>query len=400
MLSKAELNERYEECLREFTIRRDANEKKFSEGYLAKALHNLELAGVLDILSRNDDKKRAIEIPSTSQYFDWIIITSYYSMYLAATAALSKIGIKSTTHGSTIIALKYWYCFKKNLLERKYIQMIENANFGKEDIQKIEIAYAERGFPVISNNSAHRWTLDVPMIIPEINPQHLDIIPIQKKNHGWNTGFIIVKPNCSIQSYVPILSAWKRFEPQEVVVSTYQAISGAGKTFKTWPEMVDNCIPYISGEEEKSEKEPSKIWGKIKIDKFVLTDIPKISANCIRVPVSDGHMAAINVRFAKKVSKEKLIESLNNFKNPLDKLDLPSAPKRFLTYFGEDNRPQTRLDRDLGNGMGISVGRIRKDSVLDWKCVALSHNTIRGAAGGSILNAELLVKKGYIMPKM
>jgi len=270
----------------------------------------------------------------------------------------------------------------------------------KDFIRKIEEDYASRGLPVVSNNSAHRWTLDVPMIIPEINPQHLDIIPIQKKNHGWNTGFIIVKPNCSIQSYVPILSAWKRFEPQEVVVSTYQAISGAGKTFKTWPEIVDNCIPYISGEEEKSEKEPSKIWGKIKIDKFVLTNIPKISANCIRVPVSDGHMAAINVRFAKKVSKEKLIESLNNFKNPLDKLDLPSTPKQFLTYFEEDNRPQTRLDRDLENGMCISVGRIRKDTVLDWKCVALSHNTIRGAAGGSILNAELLFEEGYIIPKM
>ena len=266
----------------------------------------------------------------------------------------------------------------------------------KDFIRKIEEDYASRGLPVVSNNSAHRWTLDVPMIIPEINPQHLDIIPIQKKNHGWNTGFIIVKPNCSIQSYVPILSAWKRFEPQEVVVSTYQAISGAGKTFKSWPEMIDNVIPYIAGEEEKSEKEPSKIFGDIKKDEFILKNIPTISANCVRVPITDGHLAAINVKFAKNTSKEQLIKALKNFKNSLDKLNLPSASRPFLTYFKESDRPQTRLDRNLHNGMGISVGRIRKDSVLGWKCVALSHNTIRGAAGGSILNAELLVKKGYI----
>ena len=269
----------------------------------------------------------------------------------------------------------------------------------KDFIKKIEEAYAGKGLPVVSNNSAHRWTPDVPMIMPEINPHHLDIIPLQKKNHGWTTGFIITKPNCSIQSYVPLLHAWKDFEPKKVIVSTYQAISGAGKTFKTWPEMIDNVIPYIGGEEEKSEKEPAKIFGKIsqtKKGKFIPDKKLQISANCIRVPVSDGHLATINVQFSKQVSKEKLIEALRNFKNPLDILDLPSAPKLFLTYFKEPDRPQTRLDRDLYNGMGISVGRIREDSILGWKCVALSHNTIRGAAGGSVLNAELLVKKGYI----
>lgn len=269
----------------------------------------------------------------------------------------------------------------------------------KDFIKKIEESYAGAGLPVVSNNSAHRWTLDVPMIMPEINPHHLDIIPIQKKNRGWTTGFIVVKPNCSIQSYVPLLHVWKNFIPKKIIVSTYQAISGAGKTFDTWPEMVDNVIPYIGGEEEKSEQEPQKIFGKMnktKKGRFVLNNKIKISANCIRVPVLDGHLATINVQFGKKVSKEELIKSLKNFKNPLDILNLPSAPKPFLTYFEEENRPQTRLDRDLYNGMGISVGRIREDSILGFKCVALSHNTIRGAAGGSILTAELLVKEGYI----
>ncbi len=266
----------------------------------------------------------------------------------------------------------------------------------KDFIKKIEEAYAEKGLPVVSNNSAHRWTSDIPMLMPEINPEHINIIPIQRKNHGWTTGFIVVKPNCSIQSYVPLLHAWKNFNPREVIVSTYQAISGAGKTFETWPEMIDNVIPYIGGEEEKSEKEPSKIFADIKRGRFILKDIPAISASCIRVPVTDGHLATINIKFGKKVSEKKLIEALKNFKNPLASLNLPSAPEQFITYFEEPNRPQTRLDRNLQGGMGIGVGRIRKDSVLGWKCVALSHNTIRGAAGGSILNAELLVKKGYI----
>ena len=267
---------------------------------------------------------------------------------------------------------------------------------GKDFITKIEAFCASKGLGVVSNNSAHRWTEDIPMIIPEINGEHLDIIPIQRKNRNWTTGFIVVKPNCSIQSYVPLLHAWKNFNPQKVIVSTYQAISGAGKTFETWPEIIDNVIPFIGGEEEKSEKEPLKIFGGIRGNKFLLKDKLQISANCIRVPVSDGHMATINIKFGKKVSKAQLVKALKNFKNPLDKLNLPSAPRSFLTYFKESDRPQTKLDRDLYNGMGISVGRIREDSVLGWKCVALSHNTIRGAAGGSILNAELLVKKGYI----
>ncbi len=266
----------------------------------------------------------------------------------------------------------------------------------KDFIKKIEEAYAEMGLPVVSNNSAHRWTPDVPMIMPEINIQHLDIIRIQQKKRGWENGFIVTKPNCSIQSYVPLLHAWKSFNPQKVIVSTYQAISGAGKTFVNWPEMIDNVIPFIGGEEEKSENEPKKIFGNIRERKFVFKNTPQISANCIRVPVADGHMAAINVQFKKKVSKRDLVKALKNFKNPLESLDLPSAPKVFLNYFEEPDRPQTRLDRDLEGGMGISIGRIREDSVLGWKCVALSHNTIRGAAGGSILTAELLVKKGYI----
>ncbi|MFA6427854.1 MAG: aspartate-semialdehyde dehydrogenase [Candidatus Magasanikbacteria bacterium] len=266
----------------------------------------------------------------------------------------------------------------------------------KEFIQRIEETYALAGIPVVSNNSAHRWTEDIPMIMPEINPHHLDMIDIQRKKRGWKNGFIVTKPNCSIQCYVPLVHAWKQFEPTSIVVSTYQAISGAGKTFETWPEMVDNVIPLIGGEEEKSEQEPSKIWAEIRDNSFALSLTPIISANCIRVPVSDGHMAAINIQFEKDVEKQELINAIHNFQNPLDELDLPSAPRPFLTYFEEENRPQTRLDRNLHNGMGISIGRIRKDSVLSWKCVSLSHNTIRGAAGGSILNAELLYKMGYI----
>lgn len=286
-----------------------------------------------------------------------------------------------------------------NTISKKCSFVFSAIDAPKDFIQKIEENYAKAGLPVVSNNSAHRWTTDVPMIMPEINGEHLGIIPIQKKNRGWTSGFIVVKPNCSIQSYVPLIHAWKGFKPQKVVVSTYQAISGAGKTFDSWPEMIDNVIPYIGGEEGKSEQEPKKIFSSInKKGKggFILKNVPEISANCIRVPVADGHMAAINIKFSRKVSREKLIKALEKFKNPLDVLKLPSAPKTFLTYFKEDNRPQTKLDRDLYSGMGVSIGRIREDSVLGFKCVALSHNTVRGAAGGSILTAELLVKKGYI----
>ncbi len=296
---------------------------------------------------------------------------------------INQLLVHSVEHDVNVIAKKARFVFSAIEAE-------------KEFIKKIEETYASIGMPVVSNNSAHRWTDDVPMIMPEINPHHLTMIDVQRKKRGWKNGFIITKPNCSIQCYVPLLHAWRKFEPQNVIVSTYQAISGAGKTFETWPEMIDNVIPYIDGEEEKSEKEPSKIWAEIKNGRFELVDIPKISANCIRVPVSDGHMAAINIQFKKKTNKNELIKAIRNFKNPLEELQLPSAPKPFITYFEEDNRPQTRLDRDLHNGMGISVGRIRKDSVLSWKCVALSHNTLRGAAGGSVLNAELLLKMGYI----
>lgn len=288
-------------------------------------------------------------------------------------------------------------------IEKDIEKIAENAKLvfsafdaDKDFIKNIEETYAAAGLAVVSNNSAHRWTDDVPMVMPEINPGHLEMIDVQRNNRGWDSGCIIVKPNCSIQSYVPLLTAWQEFEPHNVIVSTYQAISGAGKTFDTWPEMLDNVIPFIGGEEEKSENEPSKIWAKVKNGEFKLQEIPEISANCFRVPVLDGHMAAINLGFKKDVSKEKLISAIKNFENPLRELGLPSAPEPFLTYFEDENRPQTKLDRNLHGGMGISIGRLRNDPILGWKCAALSHNTLRGAAGGSVLSAELLVKKGYV----
>jgi len=266
----------------------------------------------------------------------------------------------------------------------------------KEKIKKIEENYAATGCAVVSNNSAHRWTPDVPMILPEINSQHTKLIEIQRKNRGWTKGCIVVKPNCSVQSYMPVLEALKHFGPEEVIVSTYQAISGAGKTFDTMPEIVDNIIPFIPGEEEKSEKEPLRIWGKIIKDQIELATEPAISATCIRVPVSDGHMASVSVKFRENPTLQECIQAIEEFRSPIDEMNLPSAPERFLTYFSENDRPQTSLDRNLFNGMGISVGRLRQDPVLDWKFVCLSHNTIRGAAGGAVLLAELLVKKGYV----
>ena len=263
-------------------------------------------------------------------------------------------------------------------------------------IREIEERYAAAGVAVVSNNSAHRWTDDVPMIMPELNADHLDIIDIQRKNRGWKKGLLVVKPNCSLQSYLPVIYALKKFGPEIVSVTTLQAISGAGKTFETWPEMVDNCIPFIGGEEEKTEKEPLKILGSIKGKKIVPDKKLNISATCIRVACSNGHMASVAVKFKKKPTKEQIIDAIKNFKNPLAGLDLPSAPKKFIKYFPEDNRPQTKLDRDYENGMGITCGRFREDSVLGWKFIALSHNTIRGAAGGAILIAELLYKKGYL----
>ncbi len=269
----------------------------------------------------------------------------------------------------------------------------------KDEIKKIEEEYAKTETPVVSNNSAHRWTPDVPMVVPEINPEHFDVIEAQKKRLGTKRGFIAVKPNCSIQSYAPVLTAWKEFEPYEVVATTYQAISGAGKTFKDWPEMVENVIPYIGGEEEKSEKEPLRIWGKVENGEIVPATSPVITCQCIRVPVLNGHTAAVFVKFRKKPTKEQLVEKLVNFKGLPQELGLPSAPKQFIQVMEEDNRPQVKLDVDYENGMGISVGRIREDSVYDWKFVGLSHNTVRGAAGGAVLCAETLKAKGYITKK-
>lgn len=266
----------------------------------------------------------------------------------------------------------------------------------KDEIRAIEEQYAKAETPVVSNNSAHRWTPDVPMIIPEINADHIEIIEAQKKRLGTKRGFIAVKPNCSIQSYTPALAAWSEFEPYEVVASTYQAISGAGKTFKDWPEMVGNVIPYIGGEEEKSEQEPLRIFGHIEGDKIVKADEPVITCQCIRIPVLNGHTATVFVKFRKKPTKEQLIEKLVNYSGEPQKLALPSAPKQFIRYMEEDNRPQVTLDVDYENGMGISIGRLREDTVYDYKFVGLSHNTVRGAAGGAVLCAELLKAKGYI----
>ena len=272
-------------------------------------------------------------------------------------------------------------------------------DMSKDEIKAIEEAYAKTETPVVSNNSAHRWTPDVPMVVPEINPQHMEVIEFQKKRLGTTRGFVAVKPNCSIQSYAPVLTAWKEFEPYEVVATTYQAISGAGKTFKDWPEMEHNIIPFISGEEEKSEKEPLRIWGEIKDGVIVPADDVKITCQCIRVPVLNGHTAAVFVKFKKQPTKQQLIDAINNFSGVPQELKLPSAPKQFIRYMEEDNRPQVSLDVDYENGMGVSVGRIREDSVYDWKFVGLSHNTVRGAAGGAVLCAELLKAQGYITRK-
>lgn len=265
----------------------------------------------------------------------------------------------------------------------------------KETIQKLEEEYAARGLAVVSNNSAHRWTQDVPMIIPEVNPHHLNIIKSQRAQRGWTTGCLVVKPNCSIQSYVPALHPLSIFGIQEVSVATYQAISGAGKTLAAWPEMQDNVIPYIAGEEEKSEREPLKIWGAVADGGIIPASSPIISATCVRVPISDGHLASVSVRFEKKPKREDILTAWREWKNPLCELGLPSAPHPFLIYSEEDDRPQTRQDRNAGNGMAISIGRLREDRVFDWKFVCLSHNTLRGAAGGAVLTAELLVKKGW-----
>lgn len=272
-------------------------------------------------------------------------------------------------------------------------------DMSKEEIRAIEDEYAKTETPVVSNNSAHRWTPDVPMVVPEINPEHFEVIEAQKKRLGTKTGFVAVKPNCSIQSYAPALYALREFGPTEVVATTYQAISGAGKTFKDWPEMIENIIPYIGGEEEKSEQEPLRMFGKVVDGKIVKAELPKITTQCIRVPVLNGHTAAVFVNFEKKPTKEEIIDRWVNFKGLPQELNLPSAPKQFIRYMEEDNRPQVQLDVDYENGMGVSMGRLREDSIYDYKFIGLSHNTVRGAAGGAVLCAELLTAQGYITAK-
>jgi len=272
-------------------------------------------------------------------------------------------------------------------------------DMSKEETARLEEDYARRETPVVSNNSAHRATPDVPMMIPELNPEHAAIVEAQRRRLGTKRGFIAVKPNCSLQSYVPAIHPLMKFGPRRVAVCTYQAISGAGKTFETWPEMVDNLIPFIKGEEEKSEKEPMKIWGSMKDGKIVPAAEPVITAQCIRVPASDGHMAAVFVQFEKKPPREEVLALWKAFEGRPQKLGLPSAPRPFLSYFEDESRPQTRLDRDAGNGMAVTIGRLRPDALFDYRFVALSHNTVRGAAGGAVLTAELLGAEGWIQAK-
>lgn len=269
-------------------------------------------------------------------------------------------------------------------------------NMNKEEIKELEYAYARLECPIVSNNSAHRFTDDVPMIVPEINPEHLEVIAAQRKRLGTKRGFIAVKSNCSLQSYVPLLHPLRKFGLKCAAVTTYQAISGAGKTFETMPEIIDNVIPYIGGEEEKSEREPLKIWGEVKDGKIVNATSPVITAQCLRVPVSDGHTAACFVSFEHKPTKEEILECWKNFSGEPQKLKLPSAPEQFIQYFDENDRPQAKLDRDCGRGMSVCAGRLREDSVFDYKFIGLSHNTLRGAAGGAVLLAELLAAKNYI----
>ena len=266
----------------------------------------------------------------------------------------------------------------------------------KDEIKALEEAYAKAEIPVVSNNSANRWTPDVPMVIPEINDAHLEVIEAQKKRLGTKRGFIAVKPNCSIQSYVPALTPLLKYEPTEIVATTYQAISGAGKTFNEWPEMIDNVIPFIGGEEEKSEQEPLRVWGKVENGEIVKAEAPVITTQCIRVPVTDGHTAAVFVKFKNKPTKEEILEAWANYSGKPQELELPHAPKQFIHYFEEDNRPQAKLDRDLEGGMAISIGRLREDKLYDYKFVGLSHNTLRGAAGGAVEIAELLFRMGYL----
>ena len=272
-------------------------------------------------------------------------------------------------------------------------------NMKKDEIRDLEDRYAKAECPIVSNNSAHRFTDDVPMVIPEINADHIKIIDAQRKRLGTKRGFVAVKSNCSLQSYVPAIHPLKALGVDKVLACTYQAISGAGKTFEQWPEMVGNIIPYIGGEEEKSEKEPLRLWGKIEDGVIVPATTPVITCQCVRVPVLNGHTAAVFVKFRKKPTKEQLIQKLVEFKGLPQELELPSAPKQFIQYLEEDNRPQVQMDVNYENGMGVSVGRLREDTVYDYKFIGLSHNTVRGAAGGAVLCAETLKAKGYIQAK-
>lgn len=280
------------------------------------------------------------------------------------------------------------------------VDMVFSAvNMTKDEIRAIEEEYAKAETPVVSNNSAHRWTPDVPMVVPEINLSHFDVIPYQRKRLGTRSGFIAVKPNCSIQAYAPALAAWSAYEPYEAVVTTYQAISGAGKTFQDWPEMVGNVIPYIGGEEEKSEKEPLRVLGRVEGGVIVPAQEPKITCQCVRIPVLNGHTAAVFLKLRKKAAKEELIDKLVHFAGYPQDHHLPSAPKQFIQYLEEDNRPQITADVGYEHGMGVSIGRLRPDTIYDWKFIGMAHNTLRGAAGGAVLCAETLVSLGYIVKK-
>ena len=313
-------------------------------------------------------------------------VAGKWEMPAPLSAATAELIVKDATNDIAAIAAEVDFVFSA-------------VDMKKEEIYALEEAYAKAECPVITNNSAHRWTPDVPMIIPELNPEHLNVIEYQRKRLGTKRGFIAVKSNCSIQNYIPaFFPLHDEFKVTKALVCTYQAISGAGKTFESWPEMVDNVIPYIGGEEEKSEQEPLRIWGHIDNEKgeIVPATAPAITAQCIRVPASDGHMSAVFVSFDKKPTKEQILERWAEFAGKPQQLDLPSAPKQFLHYFEEENRPQTKLDRMLENGMAVSIGRLREDTQYDYKFVCLSHNTLRGAAGGAVLLAELLCAEDYI----
>ncbi len=309
-------------------------------------------------------------------------VESRWAMPTAIPAAIGEMTVLDATQDAKAIAEQVDFIFCA-------------VDMKKDEIRALEELYAKYECPVMSNNSAHRSTPDVPMIIPEINPQHMEIVAAQRQRLGTKRGFIAVKSNCSLQSYVPAFAPLLGFGLEQALVCTYQAISGAGKTFESWPEMVDNVIPYIGGEEEKSEQEPLKIWGSMQDGKIVNATSPAITSQCIRVPVSDGHMAAVFMRFTNKPSLEEVKQAWKNFRGLPQELELPSAPKQFLHYYEEDNMPQTKLCRDLEQGMAVSIGRLRPDSQYDYKFVCLSHNTLRGAAGGGVLMAELFAAKGY-----